>query len=455
MEDGRRDGLFTRWLVKLGLQFADPADEDAFADRFLRDSISVSQVFLLIGGLFYYIFFVWDAIIDPVNSDTTQIIRGLFVAPIMALCAAALYTQFGRRHVEAMILLSFTVGQFALVAVYTILDHGFNYAAVGFVLLFMGTTSGFPIRSKYLVVASVFMLVSGTAGHIFADNARPGWMLVNGLAILCAISFGSISAYFRERAARAQFMTAKELDTSRARVDQLLHSILPHEVVQRIHAGETAIADSLGEVSIIFADMAGFTNLARRLSPTDLIRMLSVIFSAFDREAEKFGVERIKTIGDAYMAIGGLGKAESGHDHVIDTAEFLLAARDEVGRLIKESGYPLDVRIGFHVGPVVAGVIGRRKPAFDCWGESVNLASRLESKAPHGQILISESVYWRLRGLYELEEVEEIELKGIGTTKAFLLKGRKGSAQAEGAEDTQPTLGSVKSTTSASSQTLV
>jgi adenylate cyclase len=416
--------VFRRTLVRFGLSFADPADENLFADRFLRDSITVSQVFLLIGALFYYIFFVWDRIIDPTHGDTTQFIRGLVVAPVMVACAAALYTQIGRRHVEALILLSFGVGQIALVGVYTVLDHGFDYAAVGFVLLFLGTTSGFPIRSKFLVVASVFMLVSGVVGHIHADNARPGWLLINVLAILCAISFGSISAYFRERGARIQFMTDKALDESRARIDQLLHSILPHEVVNRIQAGETAIADSLGEVSIVFADLSGFTELARRLSPTDLIRILSILFSTFDRQAERFGVERIKTIGDAYMAIGGLGKSESGRDHAIDTADFLLAARTEVNRIITESGYPINVRIGFNVGPVIAGVIGRRRPAFDCWGEAVNLASRLETNAPYGQILVSESAYWRLKDRFSMQEVDEIELKGIGRTRAFLLNGR-------------------------------
>lgn len=418
-------GLLDAIFVRLGLQFSDPADEARFADRFLRDHVGLTQLFLIIGGLFTYIFFVWDGIIDPVNGRTTHIIRGLIMAPAMLACAAALYGRFARRHIEETVLLAFAICQLGLVAVYTVLSTGFDYAAVGFTLLFLGTTAAFPIRAKYLAFASIFMLATTIAGHLHADNARPGWLIVNILVVLCAISFGTISAYFRERAARVQYLTEKDLAHSRDRVDQLLHSILPSEIVNRIQAGETAIADSLGEVSIVFADMAGFTDLARRLSPTDLIRMLSVIFSALDKRAEEYGVERIKTIGDAYMAIGGLSKSESGRDHAIDTAEFLLAARAEVQEIIAESGFPLDMRIGFHVGPVIAGVIGRRRPAFDCWGESVNLASRLESKAPVGQILVSESAYWRLRGHFELKEVDEIELKGIGLTKAFLLGQRK------------------------------
>ncbi len=414
-------------LVRLGLQFDDPADEERFAEQFLREPYRLSQTFLVVGGVFYYSFFIWDGIIDPVHQPATHFIRGALVLPVMLACSAAMFTHFGRRHVEALVLLALTAGQIGLVAIYSILNSGFDYAATGFSLMFLGTTSAFAIRSKYLFSASLFVLASGVAGHVWANNARPGWLVINVLAICCAIAFGTVSAYFRERAARNQFMIEKALEKSRGRVDQLLHSILPHDVVQRIHAGETAIADSLGEVSIVFADLAGFTNLARRLSPTDLIRVLSTIFSTMDRQAERHGVERIKTIGDAYMAIGGLSRSEPGQDHVIDTADFLLAARAEIRELIAQGEFPLDVRMGMHVGPVVAGVIGRRRPAFDCWGEAVNMASRLESRAPHGEILVSESAFWRLRDMFILEEVDEIELKGIGSTRAFLLKGRKAS----------------------------
>ncbi len=424
-QEPRRTLPIHRLMVRYGLIFDDPDDEQVFADRFLRDFVGLAQVFLVVGALFYYVFFLWDAIIDPVNSATTHMIRGLIVAPAMCGCAGLLFTNWGKRHVEGLILAACGMGQLALAIIYIILENGYNYAAVGFVLMFMGTTAAFPIRARYLAAASVFALLATVVGHLYADDSQPGWMVINVLAILCAISFGTISAYFREKAAREQFETEKVVDGSRARVDQLLHSILPKDVVQRIQAGEHQIADSLGEVSIVFADLAGFTDLARRLSPTDLIRILSAIFSALDRQAEHFGIDRIKTIGDAYMAVGGLKRAESGRDHAIDTADFLLSARETVRRIILDSGYPLDIRFGFHVGPVVAGVIGRRRPAFDCWGESVNLASRLESKAPRGEILVSESGYWRLKDHYELDEVSELDLKGIGFTRAFILRGRK------------------------------
>lgn len=412
------------WMERFLLLFADPVDEERFADRYLRDWITVSQIFLLVGGAFFYVFFIWDLLVDPVHGKTGHMIRGLIVMPWMFACAAVLFTGWGRKYVEAVVLSSLAAGHLGIIAIYTVLDKGFEYASLAFVLLFMGTTAAVPIRSRYLAIASLMVFVTGVAGHIAADNARPGWLIVNILALACAISLGTVSAYVRERSARTQYLTEQALAASHARVDDLLYSILPRDVVQRIQAGDTAIAESLGEVSIIFADLAGFTDLARRLSPNDLVKILARLFSAFDKEAERYGIDRIKTIGDAYMAIGGIGRSV-GRDHVEDAADFALAVQAAVKRIVGESGYPIDIRIGIHVGPVIAGVIGRRRPAFDCWGESVNLASRLESSAPRGGILVSETTYWRLRERFDVLAVESIDLKGIGMTKAFALRSRR------------------------------
>ena len=202
--------------------------------------------------------------------------------------------------------------------------------------------------------------------------------------------------------------------------------MLPREVVQRIQAGETAIADLHGEVSIIFADLAGFTEMSRKISPSHLVKVLNDLFSSFDRDAERLGIERIKTIGDAYMAIGGLSRSADGVDHVEAAALFALAIQARVLLLVSEMEYPLQIRVGLHVGPVVAGVIGVTRPAFDCWGESVNLASRIEGHATPGTILVSESAYWRLKPLFAMAPQGETELKGIGTTRVFRLVGPVG-----------------------------
>ncbi|MBA3897187.1 MAG: adenylate/guanylate cyclase domain-containing protein [Sphingomonadaceae bacterium] len=418
-------------LARFGLHCATAEDERVFADRFLLRTIAESQLFLFASALFVYAFFVWDRIIDPVHWGTTHMLRGLVIAPLMALCAASLFTAFGKRHFEAVILTALLVCQTGLAVVYAILDHGYDYAALGFSLALLGTTAMFPIRSRFLIIASFLTLVIVVTGHLLAANARPGWIVVNLMAVLCAIIFGTLSAYIRERGARAAYRTQKELNASRERVDDLLHSMLPREIVTRIQAGETAIADSHGEVSIIFADLVGFTELSRKISPAHLVKVLNTLFSTFDLEAERFAIDRIKTIGDAYMAIGGLTRAPGVRDHAENAAELAFAMQAAVQRLVDGMGYPVQIRIGLHVGPVVAGVIGVRRPAFDCWGESVNLANRLETRAEPGTILISESAYWRLRPAYEIEMHDDIDLKGIGTAKVYQLVGRKARRTAD------------------------
>ncbi len=412
-------------LERLGLHCSTVEDERVFAQRFLLGTVTESQLFLFVSALFVYAFFLWDRIIDPIHWETTHMVRGLAVAPLMALCAVALFTAFGKRHFEAVIMIAMLVCQIGLAVIYAILDRGYEYAALGFSLALLGTTAMFPIRSRFLIIASALTLIIVVAGHLWAGNARPGWIIVNLMAVLCAISFGTLSAYIRERGARFAFRTHKELAASRERIDDLLHSMLPHEIVTRIQAGETAIADSHGEVSIIFADLAGFTEMSRKISAAHLVKVLNSLFSTFDLEAERFAIDRIKTIGDAYMAIGGLTRAPGARDHAENAAEFAFAMQRAVQRMVEDLGYPIQIRIGLHVGPVVAGVIGVRRPAFDCWGESVNLASRLESRAEPGTILISESAYWRLRPIYEIDTQDDMELKGIGTAKVYRLKGRR------------------------------
>jgi guanylate cyclase len=186
------------------------------------------------------------------------------------------------------------------------------------------------------------------------------------------------------------------------------------------------IADHFADVTVLFADLVGFTPLAERLPPDELVALLDRIFARWDELAAERGVEKIKTIGDAYMAAAGVPSPRAGHVEAI--ASLALAMGPEVERCAAESGLSLAIRVGIDAGPVVAGVIGQSKFIYDLWGDTVNTASRMESHAPAGAIPVTERVRERLDGGFSLRRRGTIEIKGKAPMTAYLLLGERSPA---------------------------
>jgi class 3 adenylate cyclase len=223
-----------------------------------------------------------------------------------------------------------------------------------------------------------------------------------------------------------------QIEELRLRAERMVDSMLPASVAARLRAGEEHIADARVEATIVFLDLVGFTELSRRFGAAHLVETLDSIFRRLDDAASRHGVEKIKTIGDAYLAAAGV-TGDTLPDDAARCAAFALEARDVVRATGADLGYPLDVRIGIHNGPVVAGILGKDKLFFDVWGDAVNFASRLQTSAQTGEIRVSETAYWRLRGSFAMTALGAVELKGIGTTDAFVLKGRNPTDQKTGA----------------------
>jgi class 3 adenylate cyclase len=203
-------------------------------------------------------------------------------------------------------------------------------------------------------------------------------------------------------------------------------------VAARLKEEDGVIADACPEVSVLFADIVGFTPLAERLAAADVVAVLDRVFARWDSLALEHGVEKIKTIGDAYMVAAGIPLPRADHTEAI--AELALAMKPELEHVATQTGLALQVRIGIDSGPVVAGVIGRAKFIYDLWGDTVNTASRMESHAPPGAIQVTQRTYDRLRDRYELRPRGTIEVKGKGPLSTYLLIGpRKNQATPEGA----------------------
>jgi adenylate cyclase len=213
------------------------------------------------------------------------------------------------------------------------------------------------------------------------------------------------------------------LRVEKERSEQLLLNILPRAIVTRLNGGEAVIADQLRDVTILFADIVGFTLIASKMSAAEVVRMLNGLFSEFDRLAIEHGVEKIKTVGDNYMLAGGL--PEPRPDHARAVAEMGLAMLAVIERTNRDLPSPLQMRIGIHTGDVVAGVIGTHKFVYDIWGDTVNIASRMESHGMPGRIHVSADTQRHLDDHFHLEPRGVVEIKGKDPMETFLLLGKR------------------------------
>jgi class 3 adenylate cyclase len=249
-------------------------------------------------------------------------------------------------------------------------------------------------------------------------TAHVEWKYKDELGIL-SDTFNSMTTSIREK---TELIEQKNREN-----EALLLNILPPEIATRLKGGEHEIADSFADITVLFGDLVGFTALSSETSAAEIVDMLNGLFSLFDQAAHNLGIEKIKTIGDCYMAVCGLPRPCP--DHAERMARMALRMRDATEQYGKERGQKLCLRIGLNSGPVVAGVIGTTKFIYDLWGDTVNLASRMESTGVPGEIQVTRNVYERLKGRFEFENRGVVQVKGKGEIETWLLHGQLRAAE--------------------------
>jgi class 3 adenylate cyclase len=349
----------------------------------------------------------------------------------------------------AMVLMNFAA--FLLSARADTLDRQHSIASVvtsvnGLVILWLASTGGvlpgYGISAIMLLFAFGFVARTGfiyaawrsaviLAGFAFAAFVYPGpgSLVVDGFIFGGAVIGTLLALRLLEQSRRRVFyqdivisQQASALRLEKGRADALLRNVLPASISSRLLAGEGTIADAYPAVSVLFADIVGFTPLAARLPADELVGVLSRLFARFDELVAERGLEKIKTIGDAYMAAGGL--PEPLDDHAARAVDLGLAmikvAREECSGVAE-----LRLRVGIHSGPVIGGVIGHQKFAFDIWGRTVNIASRLESQGIRDRVHVSATTWQAVKDQFDAEPRGAIHLRGYGAMETYTIVGRR------------------------------
>ena len=307
-------------------------------------------------------------------------------------------------------------------------DYGFQY----FLLVIVAFAFMMNFKSLYIPVTMFVVCLLSFLGFYYqvqywnmphvdpGPAARETFLMANVTSAFTILAFMS---YVYSEAART---AEAKLELEQQKSEKLLLNILPPSIAQRLKENNSVIADHFASATVMFSDIVGFTAMSEKVTPTELVNRLNRIFSAFDDLAEKHGLEKIKTIGDAYMVAGGFPELRDGHAN--DVSAMALDMLEAVAQCSREMDQPVSIRIGIHTGPAVAGVIGIKKFVYDVWGDTVNIASRMESSGLPGQIQLSEQAAAMLNGEFLTEERGAVEVKGKGAMKTYWLLGRSNTA---------------------------
>lgn len=403
--------------------FPEPATERAFlrAERIERGQAIRALIVIAVATLISYI------VLNPMHFPREGVIAytqaaGAFIVALLGfffLTRTQVYLEKPWLDLPVFIVMAGAMKWLALVLAGLQAHTGFPphvMAMVQMAILVIFASVGFAGTFRLFLIWALVVLV------LFAL-----WiMTLSGITDISRVytltnftTFFLFALYFNwdvDRRARKVFAANAALEAERAKTEELLYNVLPQEVAARLRAGE-AVADSFSDLTAIFVDLVDFSKLSKRLSPGHLVKMLNTFFSAADRCAERHGIEKVKTIGDAYLAVVG-GMASNGRDSeaAIHFARDLIA---DLEAIAAETGLPLQARIGVHSGPAVGGVIGSSRLAYDYWGDTMNIASRLQHVAPFGGIAVSEATWFQTRAIQDFEQQTSV-LKGIGETSVYV-----------------------------------
>lgn len=390
-------------------------DDDELEREFLADYESsglgaARATLTLLLGLFVA-YGLYDVALSPERLATLFAIRLAIVVVIGAVLFATWLPGWRRWQLVLLPAAGLVCG-WGLIALGEVAPPGQDLLfAGGIAITIVGTLTLFRLRFRVLVgvaaaIAASYLAWATTGGVV------PMARMAAAFLIPTALLLGALAGWNIERFARREYLAERA-------ADRLLRNVLPDPIAERLKDEPGPIADAFPEATIVFADIVDFSGLSERMGPDVLVAFLNEVFTAFDRIAERRGIEKIKTIGDAYMAVAGVPVPCEDHvERILVAAEAMIV---EAKRRAAEADVPFRLRIGAATGPVVAGVIGESKFAYDLWGDPVTLASRMEAHGVPGRIQVTSAVVEAAGRGWEFEPRGEIEVKGRGPMETWLV----------------------------------
>ena len=399
----------------------DPTLEREYRESRVADHWALLRWAAIVVVPLYLVIGAWDEMIDPGSLSSTWPIR-VGLAVFFLVFVAVIWRARSVRALGLAWLVGFAVSAIGFGLIIRHIDGGFMAGVGAFVvpigllglsLTHLQATSG--LAALIGLPIGVYVLAEATAVEI----ANLGVWLLTGAA------FAYVAFRMADVTRRRAFLAERALAVERDRSERLLLNVLPAEIAEQLKDESETIAERFEMVSILFADIVGFTPISQQMNPEEAIDMLNGFFSHFDKLVDRLGVEKIRTIGDSYMAVAGVPTPM--HDHAAVLAAMAVEIRDFVTASPPFNGQRIDFRIGISSGPVMAGVIGTKKFQYDVWGDAVNTASRMESHGVPGRIQISEATKDLIEDEYECTPRGEIDIKGKGRMETWFLEGPRGA----------------------------
>ena len=402
--------------------------EKQFREEYHANTVPTTRLALVLGLILFSLFGILDIYAVPISRNIVWFIRYVIVAPFIIFALIMTYTVPFQKYTQLLMCIVIAVsgiGIAAIIAITQDAEFASRFYFTGLILVSMWAYGLSRLRFWYAIIANLIIMAgyeyaSIEVKQLLASETGIVIFIMHNFFFLGANIIGIFTSYNLERYTRRDFLQKLTIEAQRDQSDKLLYNVLPERIAEKLKRSSETIAEEFSSASVLFADIVNFTPISARFGPLEVVDMLNELFSHFDELVDKYSVEKIQIAGDGYMVASGVPAPRKNHAIVLaylalDMLEYVKMQEFLGGR------HSIEIRIGLNSGPLIAGVIGRKKFVYALWGDMVNIASRMESHGASGKIQITRATYELVKDNFECEYIGEIAVKGRGKMEAWYL----------------------------------